>query len=182
MIGGTFQGSSTANFSAGVVNLFQIAAAPVYGALTTASVSSKTPFQYVRYLGPGASYCNISELEFDGTTLSNLPLPFNASGTAGSWQNAGNGFAKAFDGNLNTFFDAPTGSGNYLGATFSSEAIISQIQYAPAGSVSKPDGGRDISGIQHRGVHGRRGEPLHHHRRSRGGCVHHRNDRRHRGV
>jgi len=36
-------------------------------------------------------------------------------GTAGSWSNLGNTFAKALDGDTNTFFDAPTSDGNSVG-------------------------------------------------------------------
>ena len=143
MVGGIFQGSSTPDFSSGVVNLFTITAVPAYGVLTIATVSNATPFQYVRYIGPALSYCNIAEMEFDGTPQSNQPLPFTGTGTAGSWENEGNVFTNAFDGNLNTFFDAPTGNGNFVGATFSSEAIVTQILYAPRAAYP----GRMVGGV-----------------------------------
>ena len=36
-------------------------------------------------------------------------------GTAGSWNNVGNTFAKALDGNVQTYFDGPVSDGNYAG-------------------------------------------------------------------
>ena len=52
-------------------------------------------------------------------------------GTAGSYQNSGNTAAKAFDNNINTYFDAPTASGSYAGLALTATAVISQINYAP---------------------------------------------------
>lgn len=53
-------------------------------------------------------------------------------GTAGSYNNSGNTIAKIFDGNLNTFFDAPNGSiGPWAGLDFGSGVsnTITQIKY-----------------------------------------------------
>jgi hypothetical protein len=65
-VGGIFQGSNTADFSSGVVNLFIVTTAPVEGALTAQGISDAGQYRYVRYLAPKGAYGNIAELEFDG--------------------------------------------------------------------------------------------------------------------
>ena len=53
MVGGVFQGSSTADFSSGVVDLFTISATPVVGSFTSQSISFDTgSYRYVRYSVP----------------------------------------------------------------------------------------------------------------------------------
>ncbi|HEV2695234.1 MAG TPA: glycoside hydrolase family 76 protein [Verrucomicrobiae bacterium] len=55
-------------------------------------------------------------------------------GTVGSWNNGGNTVAKVFDGNLNTYFDAPSGSVNpWAGLDFGVGVsnVIGQINYWP---------------------------------------------------
>ena len=66
----------------------------------------------MRYRGPNGSYGNVAEIEFyrDGTKINGTGF-----GTAGSWQNRGATFPKALDGNVDTYFDGPTGNGNYVG-------------------------------------------------------------------
>ena len=55
----------------------------------------------------------------------------NIIGTAGSWQNQGSTREKAFDGDLNTFFDANIGSGAWTGLDFGTAKNVTQIKYAP---------------------------------------------------
>ncbi len=88
MVGGIFQGSNTADFSSGVVNLFTISATPVAGSFTTQAITNPGTFRYVRYLGPNSSYGNVAELEFDGTlTNPTAPAaPTGLSATAGNTQ------------------------------------------------------------------------------------------------
>jgi hypothetical protein len=59
------------------------------------------------------------------------PLTGTLVATAGSYQNDGNTAAKAVDGNLNTYFDAPTANGNYVGLNLGSPDLITSIEYAP---------------------------------------------------
>ena len=66
MVGGLFQGSPTADFSAGVVTLARVAAAPPAGRYTAVAVPVATAFEFVRYLAPAGGYGNVAELEFDG--------------------------------------------------------------------------------------------------------------------
>ena len=55
MIGGVFQASTAADFSAGVTNLFTVTAAPSTSAFTTVAVNAGGAFEYVRYLSPAGS-------------------------------------------------------------------------------------------------------------------------------
>jgi hypothetical protein len=59
-------------------------------------------------------------------------------GTSGSWNNGGNTIAKIFDGNLNTFFDGPDASGDWVGLDFGSGVsnVIGQINYWPRSGYS----------------------------------------------
>ena len=137
MVGGIFQASNSATFASGTVNLYTITAAPTAGVLTSVLVNNSTAYRYVRYVGPANSYCNIAELQFAGTAPATAVI-----GTAGSYQNQGNTIANVFDGNLNTFFDAPTASGSYVGLDLESAKVITQINYAPrTGFTSRMIGG-----------------------------------------
>ncbi len=57
-------------------------------------------------------------------------------GTGGSYRNQGNTIARVFDGNLNTFFDGPTGSGNWVGLDLGTPQAIAQITFAPRAAYS----------------------------------------------
>jgi fibronectin type 3 domain-containing protein/regulation of enolase protein 1 (concanavalin A-like superfamily) len=65
-------------------------------------------------------------------------------GTPGSWENDGNTITNVFDNNLNTFFDAPTANGDWVGLDFGagSSNVITQINYCPrSGFESRMVGG-----------------------------------------
>lgn len=66
MVGGKFQGSNSADFSSGVVDLATITTEPVYG-YNCISVSDTASFKYLRYLSPADGWGNVSEVEFYGT-------------------------------------------------------------------------------------------------------------------
>ncbi|HSV16625.1 MAG TPA: hypothetical protein VLI90_20340, partial [Tepidisphaeraceae bacterium] len=138
MVGGVFEGSNTADFSSGVVNLFTISAAPVEGSFTSQTITDTGSYRYVRYLGPTGSHGNVAELEFDGV----VPAPAPASsalsgtiiGTPGSYNNLGNTIVKAFDGNLSSYFDAQQSDGAWAGLDLGAPAQITQIRFAPRSS------------------------------------------------
>ncbi|MBN2162513.1 MAG: carbohydrate-binding protein [Pontiellaceae bacterium] len=54
-------------------------------------------------------------------------------GTPGSYNNGGDTIARVFDGNLNTFFDAPAGDGCWAGLNFGSGTtnVVMQIKFCP---------------------------------------------------
>jgi hypothetical protein len=66
MIGGKFQGSNSADFSTGVVDLHTVVSAPPQGTLTTGVIANSGTFRYVRYLSPEKGHCNVAEVEFWG--------------------------------------------------------------------------------------------------------------------
>ena len=81
----------------------------------------------MRYIGPTNSYCNIAEMEVTlATKLTGTPI-----GTAGSYQSKGNTIANAFDGNLSTFFDAPSPSGDWVGLDLGTAKVVDEIRFAP---------------------------------------------------
>lgn len=85
MVGGQFQGANAPDFSSGVVTLFTSRNAPPDGVFTTQTISSSTPFQYVRYLGPANGYCNVAEVQFYGSLGPvALAAPGGLSAIAGS--------------------------------------------------------------------------------------------------
>jgi uncharacterized delta-60 repeat protein len=57
-------------------------------------------------------------------------------GTAGSYGNKGNTIANAFDGNLNTFVDAPTASGGWVGLDLGSPQVVKEVVIAPRATFS----------------------------------------------
>ncbi len=69
-------------------------------------------------------------------------LAGTAFGTAGSYQKDGNTIAKALDGNVGTFFDAPSANGDVVGLDLGSAKAVTQIALAPrAGLESRMVGG-----------------------------------------
>ncbi len=126
MVGGVFQGSNSSDFS-NAVTLYTVTSTPAVGKLTTVNISNSGTFRYVRYLGPANGYCNIAEMKFTlATNLTGIAI-----GTAGSYHNGGSVAAHAFDGDLNTFFDAPDASGDWAGLDLGSAKIITKISFAP---------------------------------------------------
>jgi N-acetylneuraminic acid mutarotase/fibronectin type 3 domain-containing protein len=52
-------------------------------------------------------------------------------GTAGSYNNLGNTIAKAFDGSVSTYFDAPSINGGWAGLDLGVAERVTQVQYVP---------------------------------------------------
>ena len=77
MVGGVFQASATADFSAGVTTLLTVATVPASGKYTAVAVNVSGAFEFVRYLAPAGSNGNVAEIEFDGyapaTAVPNAP-------------------------------------------------------------------------------------------------------------
>ena len=85
MIGAIIQGSSSADFTTGLVNLYTISTAPASGVLTAQPISNATPFRYVRILTPSGSYGNVAELQFYGlSTIPAVTAGQSAPGTIGN--------------------------------------------------------------------------------------------------
>ena len=118
MVGGKFQGSLD---GISYIDLATITKTPPNGQWSLLPITTAVAYPYLRYFAPAKSYGNIAELEFDsGPSAARVKIAGTPFGTPGSYQNSGNTFAKAFDGNPNTFFDAPApGPGDFVGLVLS---------------------------------------------------------------
>jgi fibronectin type 3 domain-containing protein len=87
MVGGKFQGSNTADFSSGVVDLYTVSATPTEGSLTTVNVTSVT-YRYYRYLSAPNGWANVAEVEFwdasGSGTVPSAPTGLSASAVSSS--------------------------------------------------------------------------------------------------
>lgn len=70
MNGGKFQGSNTADFSSGVVDLLTITSTPATEWIC-AAITNQSAFKYVRYLSPASSNGNVAEIEIYGVKVAN---------------------------------------------------------------------------------------------------------------
>ena len=107
MNGGMFQGSNT-NPLPQSVTLAQVNSTPASGQWTELTVTDPGTYRYLRYYTGGDStnntWSNVAEVEF--YDVNNVKLTGTLFGTGPSWSNNPNTtFDKAFDGDVNTFFD-----------------------------------------------------------------------------
>jgi len=79
------------------------------------------------------------------TPISMSLLVGTITGTTGSWSNAGNTREKAMDGDITTFFDAPTGDGDWVGMDLGTNVakVITKIRYCPRSGFP----GRMVGGV-----------------------------------
>lgn len=114
MVGGKFQGSQD---GASYNDLYTVTATPAEGQWAEAVLyADPKAYRYLRYLSPDGGYGNIAELEFySGTATGATKLTGTPFGTPGSYANSGSTFAKVFDGDTGTYFDAPGPGGNFAG-------------------------------------------------------------------
>ncbi len=111
MVGGKFQGSAD---GVSYTTFFTIPQVPPSSGWNSVTLPmSLSSYRYLRYLAPAGSCGNVAEIEFD---VNGKKLSGTGFGTPGSWCDLGNTFDKALDGNLGSFFDAPSpGSGDFVG-------------------------------------------------------------------
>jgi hypothetical protein len=128
MVGGIFEGTDGNPLNGTYTTIHTVTTNPPSGWLEV-SVSLGN-YRYLRYRGPNESYGNVSEIEFyrGGVKVTGVGY-----GTSGSWNSSGATFDKAFDGNVNTFFDGPNPDGNYTGIDTGSGAATPT---APANQVT----------------------------------------------
>ena len=125
MVGGVFEGTNGDQVTGPYTTIYTVTNNPPL-AWTEVSVSL-LDYRYLRYRGPSGSYGNVAEIEFYhyGVKLTGTGL-----GTPGSWSNSGNTFEKALDGDVNTFFDAPTDTG-YVGIDTAGTTSSGKIRFYP---------------------------------------------------
>jgi beta-galactosidase len=141
MNGGVFQGANLPDFSDAVA-LFTIMNTPPDGAMTAQYPANLSTFRYLRYLAPVNGYGNISELEFYSLGPHNNLQSGAIIGTSGSWNNGGNTKEKAMDGDITTFFDGPTGDGNWVGLDLGTAQQSANLRFFPRlGNASRMNGG-----------------------------------------
>ncbi len=75
MLYGTFQGSNTADFSSGVVQLARVETRPPQGVYTTLVVTAPGTFRYLRYISPNDGFGNVAEVKFYGESEPVAPQP-----------------------------------------------------------------------------------------------------------
>jgi hypothetical protein len=96
---------------------------------TDTGVATGTKYYYVvSAVSNGVETLNSAEAILQYPKLTGTVI-----GTQGSWNNIGNTIHKAFDGDLNTFFDGPTANGCWLGLDFGEGVrnVITQIKFCP---------------------------------------------------
>jgi fibronectin type 3 domain-containing protein len=87
-------------------------------------------------------YYTVTALNFAGpstnSSLVGATTPFNPVqltgtiiGTSGSWDNLGNTITNAFDGNVETFYDAAQATGGWAGLDLGTSNVIAQVAYYP---------------------------------------------------
>ena len=143
MVGGSFQASNDKTFANGTAVVYTVSTAPTNGVLTVVPVATgTTAYRYWRYVAPANSYGNVAEVQLFGIPKA-AKLTGTTFGTAGSYNNNGNTVAKATDGNLSTYFDAPTAAGGFVGIDIGLvKRTVTQIKFAPrSGYASRMVGG-----------------------------------------
>jgi Carbohydrate binding module (family 6) len=113
--------------------------------VTVTKVYLSAGLQWMRLVEDTGGY-NMDMVKFTKTAAAKLTG--TAIGAGGSWNNdaANYGYAMAFDGNLNTFYNSnqsTNGNGNWVGLNLGSQKSISVIRFAPrTGLGSRMVGGK----------------------------------------
>ncbi|HEX9046024.1 MAG TPA: hypothetical protein VF988_03275, partial [Verrucomicrobiae bacterium] len=99
------------------------------------NVTNGTSYYYVLSVSTDSESDNSSEV-MALPAVAVVRLTGTITGTQGSWDNAGNTVAKVFDGDLDTFFDAPNNSGGHdcwvgLDLGEGEKRMVTQIKYCP---------------------------------------------------
>jgi hypothetical protein len=130
MVGGIFEGTNGNPATGPYTTLFTVVSTPTLN-WNEAGVSLGN-YRYLRYRAPDGSYGNVAEIEFyrNGSKLSG-----SGFGTSGSYNNSGDTFAKALDGDTGTAFDGPTPNGCYVGLDTGSGAPTATPSPTPATTV-----------------------------------------------
>jgi alpha-galactosidase len=124
MVGGVFEGTNGDPANGPYTTLYTITAAPpenTWTEVASSSFAGLQAFRCIRYRGPAESYCNVSEIEY---YIGSSKMQGTVFGSPGSYNNSGNDYAKAFDGDVGTFMDYSSGSGGYSGMCMASPTTI----------------------------------------------------------
>lgn len=129
MVGGKIQASERSDFQ--YAETFHTITENPMGARILANINpGQKKFRYWRYLSPAGSSGNIAELQFYRDTAFINPEG-KAIGTPGSFENKGDTFEKAFDGDPLTFYDGKQSDGCWAGMDFGQPVAVSSVGYTP---------------------------------------------------
>ncbi|MEY3417248.1 MAG: hypothetical protein RL060_1360 [Bacteroidota bacterium] len=78
MVGGKFQGSNDSLFSTGIVDLYTITTQPTSLTWSEGIITSLSSFKFLRYLSPINGYCNVNEIQFCGSIITNNMFPITS--------------------------------------------------------------------------------------------------------
>jgi len=132
-MGGTFQGANSSDFR-DAVDLYHFLdrALPYWNNIP---VKSDQKFRFFRFVSSSKKPCNVSEIEIysnHNKKLKGLAIGSDNDGLHGS------NIENAFDGDINTFFNASSNS-SWVGMDFGTEVSINEVRF-----VSKLDVGADM--------------------------------------
>lgn len=119
---GRFQASKTSDFEK-CVDLYYFTGI-TNGNWYEVSVDNEREFQYLRYIGPSGSYCNINELQFMGKD--GKQLKGSIIGTQGK---VGHEKETVFDGNILTGFEGISPDGHWVGIKLQRPSRITKIRF-----------------------------------------------------
>src|SRR5258708_18516459 len=125
---GTILGSTTSP-TTDFVELGRVNAVPAAGMFTELAFAHAKPYRYVKYQGPRGSFGAIAELEL---YAGSVRLTGGGFGVAGSRNDGGNVYAKALDGDTDTFFEGPMPDGDYVGLDLGAGHAAASPTFAPA--------------------------------------------------
>ena len=134
MAGGVFEGTNGDPVNGPYRTVHTIGSNPPEGwsevsvSLIDYQRSDRPQYRYLRYRGADGSYANVAEIQFyrQGARVTGTGY-----GSPGSWNGTGATFDQALDANVNTFFDAPTGDGAYVGIDTSVPVLGDTISFHP---------------------------------------------------
>lgn len=125
---GYFEGSNYCDFREGEI-LYKIEDRPL-PQYNTIKLNQVEKYRFLRYVSPPKGNGNIAELEFyyEKQKISGTPI-----GIEGSWYDNGMTKDKVFDGDIDTYFDAPQGNGDYawVGLDLTDQCYIDEIRFVP---------------------------------------------------
>lgn len=114
----------------GVDGLPDISSRQIFRSLSNGAVDLMTGpdgnLYYIDLLGN-----RVVRVNYAGVSTSNDSLPGTVIGTTGSYNNSASTRDKAFDNDINTFFDAPVADGTWVGLDLGSSRWVRKIQFAP---------------------------------------------------
>ncbi len=128
LIGGKFQASANPQFK-DAVTIYTVSDFTTETKEFALDSVAKS-YRYWRYLSPNDAFCNIAEIVF--FEKDTIPVYGKIIGTEGTFRKGQNYTRECvFDRDILTFFDAPEGSGCWVGMDFGKPVDISKIRYSP---------------------------------------------------